>query len=448
MSEITNALYKLDELNTENNYSQFFNPNICHVCKRPSQGELMPCGSCDMVFYCSKEHQIMHQSSHMEICIVITFARSGGLESNASSFNSDDEWRSSRKTFMQGIQMKMTRDLKPYEKEMIICAKSCLICHQQISLRTCRTCYSANYCDEHQWDFKEKHESMCKKLLLFLNFNILNVCNDDINTCLIEMRLTKIKIDFDDMITFVNQYIRKHYLIMGAWSKQCYMLSNLISAPLTLLYGLKEFVNIFEQAQIYREEYKLINGHRSFFFIVHIIGASSADITGLPSWEIFLHIFNKHKFSINKIMELRVILVAPETDCDRNEYYSVCSECVQIKRHLYLGNASVSYEEYIRTNLYKQANIIIAFQAEFSMESPMLDIFIKTQDRTCPFFFTTASQNEAEESIKKIQEVMYVPREHRFIENKFRSYKPYRNYETVWERFRDYVYLLYFPFLF
>ncbi|XP_032668592.1 uncharacterized protein LOC116842884 [Odontomachus brunneus] len=383
-----------------------------------------------MVFYCSKEHQIMHQSSHMEICIVIIFARTGDLESNASSFNSDDEWRSSRKTFMQGIQVKMTRDLKPYEKEMIMCAKSCLICHQQISLRTCRTCYSANYCDEHQWDFKEKHDSMCKELLVFLNFNILNVCTDDINTLQPEMRLSQIKLDFDDMITFVNQYIRKYYSIMGAWSKYCYILSNLISAPLTLLYGLKEFVNIFEQAQIYREEYKLIYKPRSYFFIVHIIGASSADVTGLPSWEIFLHIFNQLEFSPNKIMELRIILVEPETDFDCNAYYKVCSQCVFSHRKLYLGNASVSYEEYIRTNLYKQANIIIAFQAEFSMGSPLLNIFIKTQDRTCPFFFTTASQNEAEESIKKIQEVMYVPREHRSIENKFRSYKPYRNYET------------------
>ncbi|XP_032668717.1 uncharacterized protein LOC116842933 [Odontomachus brunneus] len=165
MYNITKTLFSLCEPNTENNYNQFFNPNICHVCKQPNQGELIPCGSCDMVFYCSTEHQIMHQSSHMEVCSVIPFARIEDLESNARPFNSDDKWRSSRKTFMQGIRMKITRDLMPYEKEMIMCAKSCLICHQQISLRTCRTCYSANYCDEHQWDFKNKHELMCPDLL-------------------------------------------------------------------------------------------------------------------------------------------------------------------------------------------------------------------------------------------------------------------------------------------
>ncbi|XP_032668718.1 uncharacterized protein LOC116842935 [Odontomachus brunneus] len=165
MSHITTNLYRFDELYTENNYNQFFNPNICHVCKRPNKSELIPCGSCDMVFYCSTEHQIMHQSSHMEVCAVIPFARIEDLELNAHPFKSDDKWRSFRKTFMQEIRMKITRDLMPYEKEMIMRAKSCLICHQQISLRTCRTCYSANYCDVHQLDFKKKHVSMCTNLL-------------------------------------------------------------------------------------------------------------------------------------------------------------------------------------------------------------------------------------------------------------------------------------------
>ncbi|XP_032668686.1 uncharacterized protein LOC116842922 isoform X3 [Odontomachus brunneus] len=444
MCDVTKTLCISGGLDTANNYNQFFNPNICHVCKWPNQGELMPCGSCDMVFYCSKEHQIMHQSSHMEVCLFITFARTEDLELNARFFNSDDEWRSSRKTFMQGIQIKMTRDLKPYEKEIIMCAKSCLICHQQINLRTCNICYSANYCDEHQRDFNKKHESMCTDLLVFLNLNILSK-KFDLNLYPPAMKFANITIDFDDMITFVNQHINKQYAKMGDWNDNSYIYSDYMSAPLTLYYGLKEFANLFEEAQIYREEYKLIKRRKSFIFIVHIIGASSVDITGLPSWEIFLHIFNKHTCSQKKIMELKVILVAPETDCDRNEYYDVCSRCVEANKHLYLGH--VSYEDYLRTNLYKQANIIIAFQAEFSMGSSLLDIFIATQDRTCPFFFTTSSQNKAEESIRKIQEVMNVPREQRSVENKFRSCRPYRNYETelplVWERFRGYIY---FPF--
>ncbi|XP_032668695.1 uncharacterized protein LOC116842925 [Odontomachus brunneus] len=429
MSEITKTLYLYHELCTENNYNEFFNPNICHVCKRPNEGKLMPCDSCGMVFYCSKEHQIIHHSSHIEVCIVIKIARTEDLESNDSSFNSDDEWRSYRKTFMQGIQIKMTRDLKPYEKEIIMCAKSCLICHQQINLRTCNICYSANYCDKHQFYLKKKHGTMCTDLLVLLNLNILNKSYLNLKTYPQTMKFTRITIDFDDMITFVDQYINKHYAKMGVWNDNSYIYSDYLSAPLTLYYGLKEFANLFKEAQIYREEHKLINRSRSFLFIVHIIGAISVDITGLPSWEIFLHIFNKHKFSENKIMELKVILVAPETDCDRNEYYDVCRECVRTNKQLYLGNASVSYEDYMRTNLYKQANIIIAFQAEFSMGSPLLDIFIATQDRTCPFFFTTASQNKAEENIRKIQEVLNVPRQ-RSVENKFRSYRPYRNYET------------------
>ncbi|XP_032668716.1 uncharacterized protein LOC116842932 isoform X2 [Odontomachus brunneus] len=162
---ISQGLCIFDKLYTEYNYNEFFNPNICHVCKKPSQGELMPCYWCGMIFYCSMDHQIMHQPSHTEICAVVRIAKTEDLKSNARSFNSDDEWRSSRKTFVQTIRLKINRDLMPHEIEMIMCAKSCLICHQQIRLRTCSTCYSANYCDEHQLYFKEKHESMCLNLL-------------------------------------------------------------------------------------------------------------------------------------------------------------------------------------------------------------------------------------------------------------------------------------------
>ncbi|XP_032668711.1 uncharacterized protein LOC116842929 isoform X2 [Odontomachus brunneus] len=416
-----------DKLYTEDHYNEFFNPNICHVCKKPNQGELIPCGSCDMVFYCSTDHQIMHQSSHMEVCAVIPFARTENLESNARPFNSDDEWRSSRKTFMQGIQVKMTRDLMPYEKEMIMCAKSCLICHQQMGLLTCRTCYSANYCDEHQWDFKEKHDFMCLNLLVHLNLNILRL-NYLIISYSHNVQFSKMKEGCDNMFAFGNRYIVGE---SNVWNADCYITSNYVSAPLTLYYGLKEFANLFEETQIYRDEYNFNRRgrYKSYFFIVHIIGASSADVAGLPSWEIFLHFC--HEFnSVKKIMELRVILVQPETDCDRNQYYKVCGGCFAANKKLYLANARVSYDDYIRTQLYKEANIIIAFQAEFNAGSAPFEIFRATQDRKCPFFFTTASQNEAEEGIMKLHEVMNVPREHRSVENKFCSYRPFRIYGT------------------
>ncbi|XP_032668714.1 uncharacterized protein LOC116842931 [Odontomachus brunneus] len=276
MSEITKTLYLYRGMYTENNYNQFFNPNICHVCKKPSQSELIPCDLCGMVFYCSKEHQIIHHSAHIEICAVFTTARIEDLESSASSFNSDDEWRSFRKIFMQGIQMKIIRDLKPYEKEIIMCPKSCRICYQQISLRTCRTCYSANYCDEHELVLKKKHESMCTNLLVFLNFNFININFRRINSYPQNMKFSKIKIDFDDMFTFVIQYINCKNRNVKVWKENSYLYSDYMSAALTLFYGLKEFASSFTEAQIYRPEYKVTRYilSRSYTFIVHIIGAS------------------------------------------------------------------------------------------------------------------------------------------------------------------------------
>ncbi|XP_032670925.1 uncharacterized protein LOC116843999 [Odontomachus brunneus] len=272
--------------------------------------------------------------------------------------------------------------------------------------------------------------SMCNDLIVLLNLNISIINNTYFNTYP-QIKFYKMQEKFDDMFTFVNQYFNNYKTPnVITWDECTYIYSDYMSASLTLCYGLKQFAHLFEETQIYRQECKFTKRPANYQFIIHIIGASLVDITGLPSWELFLHVCNKYKYLKKKIKELRVILIKPEVDCEWNKYYNVCCNCRQSKTQLYLENARVSYEDYVRTNLYKQADIIIAFQAEFSVESALLDIFIATQDRKCPFFFTTASQNKAEEIINKIQKVMYVPREQYSIKNKFRSYRPYRDYET------------------
>ncbi|XP_032685233.1 uncharacterized protein LOC116850728 isoform X3 [Odontomachus brunneus] len=52
---------------TEDKYNQFFNPNVCHVCKQPSE-VLVTCNLCYMISFCSEEHRAIHRNSHSEIC--------------------------------------------------------------------------------------------------------------------------------------------------------------------------------------------------------------------------------------------------------------------------------------------------------------------------------------------------------------------------------------------
>ncbi|XP_032668697.1 uncharacterized protein LOC116842927 isoform X1 [Odontomachus brunneus] len=430
MFDITKRLRLVTESYTENNYNQFFNPNICHVCKSSNQDKLFPCDSCGMVFYCCNLHQVIHKSSHMEICVIMANVRTEYWESNERAFKSEEEWSSFRKIFIEGIKMKITRDLKSYEIEMMMCVKSCLICYLQVNLRTCNICYSANYCDKHYLKFQQKHKSVCTDLLILLNLNISIINNANIKLYPQQMKLFRMQLDFEDMFTFISRHVNNYKNPnIEIWSELSYIYSDYMSAPLTLWYGLMQFEHLLDVAKMYKMECRFKHPAQ-YPFNVHIIGASSADITGLPSWELFMHFCSKYGNFRNVINELRVILIEPETDCEWNGYYNVCCACRHSNRKLYFENTRVSYEDYIRRNLYKQANIIITFQAEFNVESALLDIFVATRDRKCPFFFTTSSQNKAEEIINKIQGVMSIPQEKYSIRNKFRSFRPYRNYET------------------
>ncbi|XP_032690325.1 uncharacterized protein LOC116853370, partial [Odontomachus brunneus] len=85
------------------------------------------------------------------------------------------QWIESRRKFLLAIAQQLPRRLMPYEVQMIIFAKSCHICHQQIYIHSCGVCHSDNYCLSHVLEFKLNHPSKCHELTLCLNLNILYV---------------------------------------------------------------------------------------------------------------------------------------------------------------------------------------------------------------------------------------------------------------------------------
>ncbi|XP_032678526.1 uncharacterized protein LOC116847538 [Odontomachus brunneus] len=153
----------------ENKYNQFFNPNVCHICKLPSK-KLVMCNQCYMISYCSNEHEAIHRNSHSEICKII--AKIITHKSLWLRYSSLGEWIESRKGILQQILPSLSRCIYQYETEMIMCAKSCCVCFRQANIRPCNICYSANFCNDHQILFSLFHEKYCDDLLLLLNINI------------------------------------------------------------------------------------------------------------------------------------------------------------------------------------------------------------------------------------------------------------------------------------
>ncbi|XP_032682840.1 uncharacterized protein LOC116849622 isoform X4 [Odontomachus brunneus] len=137
-----------------NNYNSFFHENICHVCKKVNNGSFISCNLCDMISYCTPEHSLMHRPQHMQICeYIIRVLRENKIRRDCAL--SLFKWIQLRQQFLSSIKKWIPRKLKLYEEQMILFAKSCSICHRQINLEHCQTCYSDYYCSEHIQEFQE-----------------------------------------------------------------------------------------------------------------------------------------------------------------------------------------------------------------------------------------------------------------------------------------------------
>ncbi|XP_032685258.1 uncharacterized protein LOC116850743 isoform X2 [Odontomachus brunneus] len=187
---------------TADKYNQFFNPNVCHVCKLPSKN-LIPCNQCYMIFYCSENHERIHKDSHLNFC------RNLAKIIDKSDWNLCGDlakWLSSRSKILTKMTVrKMFKDV--IDINVIIFAKSCYKCHRQINLKPCIICFSANYCDDHQMLFNLEHKDICKELLLILNINIACMKSNLLHLCLSKLEFTKFPDirPYHNMITFINR---------------------------------------------------------------------------------------------------------------------------------------------------------------------------------------------------------------------------------------------------
>lgn len=398
----------------ENNYNLFFNPNICHVCKTPNKDNLIPCDQCYMIFYCCQKHKNMHFELHLPVCTSIAKVIAVDSEWNTTRFNNLEDWKESQKELMRIIQLDIGRNLQLYEVEMFMCAKSCLICYQQINLQTCHVCYSANYCNDHISEFIPQHMSCCKELLLFLNINIkiINpICNLYPENQLYEFINEKL---FDDMTAFVDEYIAAKYLNSQrtrskfSWKVEHYIYSEYMSDPLTLYYALKK-LNLL---RLPRTNYK---------YVIHIITTSVVDMRDLKAWELLLHLFSN-------IKELYLIMIKPTVEFVTDPH-NLCTQCCTRGQKFYVQNVSMPYHEYVSMESYIQPNVIIGFHAKINVGETWSESLTTIMAQNCPLVLTAKFQNKTNENLKTKQ-IVGTTRKLLSIQNKFRSCKPCRDYKT------------------
>lgn len=397
-------------------YNTFFNPNVCHVCKMPDNGQLKVCNKCYMISYCSNDHRLNNQRHHKQICTAMQELLKSHSQLWVTVQLNLEQWIQSRKELIRLTMTELSRDLEPYEVEMIMFTKSCVICHQQVNILPCKICWSVNYCLDHEEAFEKYHSSDCKELALCFNTNLRMQYSSSIPVLKFSMFPQKNK-PIVDMETFVKLYVRRRQSVEGyyVWTIVEYFYSDYASAPLTLYYGMMNE--------------KLLNLHGRCY-VIHIIAANHIDREYLQAWELLLHLLHHVKF-------LKVVLIGSELQ-DEHDKIKVCSSCKsQYGQMFFFECHRKLYHDYVDSDSFAPPDVIVICQADLTEWKTLKPIF-KLKDQNCPLLLTAKSRHKSVQNISKMEEVLgSIVHLAYHDENKFSSYKPYRDFENDGVSYRN-----------
>lgn len=392
---------------TPDYYNQFFHPNVCHVCKWCRRSRLILCDRCCMISYCSEEHQAEHYAQHKSICESV--AKLLGQESRYDTSRYDFfEWVRSKEALVQAVKLDLGRQLLPYEAQMLMYRKACLICYQETGLRTCRQCYSADFCNKHATEFHAEHRSSCKELMLSLNLNIVALC-PYVSTIKLKLAaFPNARKPLRNTLSFISRYLSIPMLYTKTsmdWIEKQLIYSDYASGPLTLYHGLKK-ANVL---------YSL----RRELFVVHVIAANTVDDNSLPTWEILLHL-------IGDIEKLIVVMIGPELQFDSYDH-KVCHCCQRRNKKMSYECHSMLYHHYVSSPEYKRPTVIVGFQAELNNGETWSESIMALQAQGCPLLLTAKFPYQMQEDLIKIQFILGTNiRPVLETVNKFSALRPYR----------------------
>ncbi|XP_011145125.1 uncharacterized protein LOC105186543 [Harpegnathos saltator] len=417
MSEVPPQFSPWGDSYSIRNYRNHFNPNVCHLCKldvkkiRISKEDYTLCHLCKMILFCSHDHASIHSGNHAEICDVLKkLSRKYPQYWRTKNFSRED-WIQSRKDLLDIVQKKLQRDMKLYEIQMIMFAKSCFICHKQRNLQACTGCFCVNYCSNHAEDFENYHSPNCVKLksCLETDYYLFRTPLCYYRYYWVNTFTMRNVVDMQQFITsFMNykpDHLNKFY-------------SDYLSGPLTLYGMIGDYLDIQDS-----------------HYIVHIIQTKVLDVQYVLAWEIMLH-------ALRTLQHLEVVLIGTELDTDVHVKVNVCLFCVRFgKTFEFQYNCHMQFDDYLDYMLLSKSqprpNVIIAFETDISDLDLRAEVILKLRKQSCPFIVTAGSLFKFQRNVHELKKILRAPLDLTPIENKFSSVRAYRNFEDDDVSFRN-----------
>ena len=282
----------------------FFYANICHVCQRhDNEFPLKKCGKCEMIFYCSKEHQKQHWPLHKDFCQNISYLKQ--TSDNRDTY--DDEEGQDRLINKEHIDTKvnliylmetfMKRKLEPYENEIIEYSKVCEVCQEGDPnlLKSCTGCPQANFCKDHEND--PAHEKFCPLYMSCFKLDYYAIIFQECPTPRM-MEFTPENPEITPLPNSMEEYLDIFYkprtdTNIPDEDVKIYV-SQHFTRPLTLICAMKK-INFKPRSEL----------------IIHIIGANRREEKSTLEWEILFH-------WLPQLLKLKVMLIGPELSNNDN----------------------------------------------------------------------------------------------------------------------------------
>lgn len=419
--DLTTEVFPYVGPQTSHYYNKFFHPNLCHVCKKARiEDEFITCHRCFLISYCSEDHRKLHLPQHRDFCA----AAEKYLQRNPKRFTdclTHLEWSYRQTVFLLSVQMTLLRKLEMYEADMFVLARSCLVCHQQTELYTCELCYSADYCADHREELENEHNSLCDKLILWLNLELSNLqYGSTIPFSMEFVQLSDNNRFFYNVETFITRYIKGQTVDATnestTWFIQDYIYSDYVSGPLTLYYAM-------HRANLLRFR------KTGSTCVIHVIAANTVERDGLAAWEILLHL-------VPNIQILIIVMIGPKSSFEHSAH-DICSRCKNLKKRFFYECCPIIYHKYLSVGVYRQPNIIVGLQPLLRLMPSWSNSIRAMQTRNCPLLLTEKTQCEIQENIKSIQQVLGSAVKPVLAEvNQFNSLKPVKSCEGLSNRNR------------
>lgn len=242
--------------------SRFFYPNMCHVCHclESETMKLKRCGNCNMISYCSKEHQFEHWYLHKDFCRVVSMLLKVNGTNNIFQFmkkiDDPNERFKEKAMLLTMLREKMNRDLYDFENQMMFHPRMCEVCFETNPnlLINCHHCPQGTFCTKHSNE--SQHSEVCFFYRICYTSDHYLFCDE---SCRIIPSMQNVPFNEEEhfempknMLKFLQEYITEIPLAWKDLTKYdfwIYVCSEFFSKPLTMLYVLQQ-LNVKIQSEL------------------------------------------------------------------------------------------------------------------------------------------------------------------------------------------------------